>query len=96
MDIASIPLNRLVPCRVNVSKTDALSGVEELAASIEAHGVLQNLQVRRVNGYGEYEVVAGGHRRPKTLELISTIATCNVVIASFCRLGTDSLAMSSQ
>jgi ParB-like chromosome segregation protein Spo0J len=41
-----LSLNKLVPSLVNVRKTDAAQGIEELAASITAHGLLKNLQVR--------------------------------------------------
>ncbi|HWB50486.1 MAG TPA: ParB/RepB/Spo0J family partition protein [Stellaceae bacterium] len=61
MTIELIPLNKLIPCPANVRKTDALSGIAELAASIKAHGLLQNLQVRP-GAKGKYEVVAGGRR----------------------------------
>src|SRR6185437_4780681 len=46
MNIQMIPLNRLIPSPANVRKTGTGMGVEELAASIAAHGLLQNLQVR--------------------------------------------------
>lgn len=55
------PLNKLVPSPANARKTGGLSGIEELAASIKAHGLLQNLQVRP-GAKGTYEVVAGGRR----------------------------------
>jgi ParB family transcriptional regulator, chromosome partitioning protein len=61
MNIEMIPLNKLIPCPMNVRKTGALTGIEELAASIKAHGLLQNLQVRP-GAKGKYEVVAGGRR----------------------------------
>src|SRR5579864_4254781 len=61
MNIEMLPLNKLVPCPANVRKTGALTGIEELAASIKAHGLLQNLQVRP-GEKGKYEVVAGGRR----------------------------------
>ena len=38
-----IPLNRLVPSQANVRKTGGTAGIDELAASIKAHGLLQNL-----------------------------------------------------
>lgn len=44
MNIQMIPLNKLVPSPANVRKTGPLLGIEELAASIKAHGLLQNLQ----------------------------------------------------
>jgi ParB family chromosome partitioning protein len=59
--IEMIPLNKLIPSPANVRKTGALTGIEELAASIAAHGLLQNLQVRP-GEKGKYEVVAGGRR----------------------------------
>jgi ParB family chromosome partitioning protein len=61
MTIELIPLNKLIPCPANVRKTGALTGIEELAASIKALGLLQNLQVRPGEN-GKYEVVAGGRR----------------------------------
>jgi ParB family chromosome partitioning protein len=59
--IEMIPLNKLIPSPANVRKTGALTGIEELAASIAAHGLLQNLQVRP-GEKGKFEVVAGGRR----------------------------------
>jgi ParB family transcriptional regulator, chromosome partitioning protein len=61
MNIQMIPLNKLVPSPANVRKTGALNGIDELAANIRAHGLLQNLQVRP-GASGKYEVVAGGRR----------------------------------
>lgn len=40
--IQSIPLNRLFPSERNVRRTAPQTGVEELAASIAVHGLLQN------------------------------------------------------
>ena len=61
MNIHMIPLNELVPSPANVRKTGVNIGIEELAASIAAHGLLQNLQVRD-SAKGKFEVVAGGRR----------------------------------
>jgi ParB family chromosome partitioning protein len=61
MKIRNIALDKLVPSPANVRRTGANLGIEELAASIAAHGLLQNLQVREGNG-GTFEVVAGGRR----------------------------------
>lgn len=66
MTLQTIPLNKLIPAACNVRKTGALS-IDDLAASIAAHGLLQNLQVRalwREDGKptGKYEVIAGGRR----------------------------------
>lgn len=57
--ITSIPLSKLVPSPLNVRKTGGQS-VDDLAASIRAHGLLQNLTVAAKGG--KYEVVAGGRR----------------------------------
>jgi ParB family chromosome partitioning protein len=59
--IESIPLNRLIAWEGNVRKTGANDGLEELAASIAAHGVLQSLVVRETNR-GIFAVVAGRRR----------------------------------
>jgi ParB family chromosome partitioning protein len=61
MNIQQIQLNQLTPSKANVRKTGALNGIEELAASIKAHGLLQNLQVRETDS-GKFEVVAGMRR----------------------------------
>ncbi|HEX3982877.1 MAG TPA: ParB/RepB/Spo0J family partition protein, partial [Acidisoma sp.] len=69
MNIRMIPLNKLVPSPANARKTGASIGIDELAASIEAHGLLQNLQVRP-GAKGAFEVVAGG-RRLAALKLLA-------------------------
>ena len=69
MNIQMIPLNKLIPSPANARKTGASVGIEELAASIAAHGLLQNLQVRDGKG-GKFEVVAGG-RRLRALKLLA-------------------------
>ena len=69
MNIQMIPLNRLIPSPANVRKTGTHVGIDELAASIAAHGLLQNLQVRPGKG-GKFEVVAGG-RRLAALKLLA-------------------------
>ncbi|WP_158920894.1 ParB/RepB/Spo0J family partition protein [Acidisphaera sp. S103] len=69
MKIKSIPLSQLIPSPSNVRKTGSGIGIMELAASIEAHGLLQNLQVREAAN-GKYEVVAGG-RRHAALKLLA-------------------------
>jgi ParB family chromosome partitioning protein len=61
MNIQMIPLDQLAASRANVRKTGASLGIDELAASIAAHGLLQNLQVRPA-AKGKFEVVAGGRR----------------------------------
>jgi ParB family chromosome partitioning protein len=69
MNIQMIPLNTLVPSPANVRKTGVKTGIDELAASIAAHGLLQNLQVRPQQD-GNYQVVAGA-RRLAALKLLA-------------------------
>jgi ParB family transcriptional regulator, chromosome partitioning protein len=69
MTIQYIALSKLVPSPENVRKTDRLSGIEQLAASIAVHGLLQNLQVKP-NAKGQFEVVAG-QRRLAALRLMA-------------------------
>ena len=47
---ASIPLNKLVPWDGNVRKTNAMDDLEELVASIEAHGNVFDELTRYYNG----------------------------------------------
>lgn len=58
----AIPLARLVASAANVRKTGAKEGIAELAASIAAHGLRQNLNVRPAPEGDRFEVVAGGRR----------------------------------
>jgi len=62
--IQSIPLSKLVSSDANVRRTSRKDGIKQLAASIKAHGLLQNLTVRAVSEGGKksYEVLAGGRR----------------------------------
>ena len=67
MTIQTIPLDRLTLAEGNVRRTAAEASLDELAASIAAHGLLQNLSVRALadtddQPTGRYEVVAGGRR----------------------------------
>ena len=61
MTIEMIPLSKLIPSPANVRKTAIATSIEELTASIAAHGLLQNLQVRP-GDKGKFEVAAGGRR----------------------------------
>jgi ParB family chromosome partitioning protein len=62
----TVPLAKLRPAEKNIRKTGASAGIEELAASIAAHGLLQNLTVRPIAKNGElsdqYEVITGSRR----------------------------------
>lgn len=60
-DTSTIALNRLTPWKGNVRKTGAAEGIDELAASIAAHGQLQALVVREAKR-GKYEIIAGRRR----------------------------------
>lgn len=64
-----IALNKLVPWEGNVRKTDPETGLYELAASIEAHGLMNALTVREA-GRGKFAVVAG-QRRLKALRMLA-------------------------
>ncbi|NSL25090.1 ParB/RepB/Spo0J family partition protein [Agrobacterium tumefaciens] len=59
--VEAIALNRLVPSAANVRRVNAAVGISELADSIEAHGLIHNLTVRK-GKKGKYEVVAGSRR----------------------------------
>ncbi|RYG31221.1 MAG: ParB/RepB/Spo0J family partition protein, partial [Burkholderiales bacterium] len=59
--IQQIPLNKLTTSSLNVRKKDRKTDIDVLAASILAHGLLQNLNVVP-SEEGKYEVVAGGRR----------------------------------
>jgi len=68
-----IPLCELQRSKINVRKTGCDAGVEELAASIEAHGLLENLIVSKASPKGDeprYDVAAGG-RRLAALKLLA-------------------------
>lgn len=57
----TIPLSQLVQSRSNVRRTGRKQGIDALMASIAAHGLRQNLNVRPTSG-NRFEVVAGGRR----------------------------------
>lgn len=59
-DITNLPLNKLAFWEGNVRKTVSEDGIDELAASIKAHGLLQSLVVRKQGK--TFGVVAGGRR----------------------------------
>lgn len=65
VEILLIPLNKLVRSVCNVRKTGGES-IDDLAASVIAHGLLHNLtvtaQIKNKKPTGKFEVVAGGRR----------------------------------
>jgi ParB family chromosome partitioning protein len=73
--IREIPLSKLVPSDRNVRRTGRETGIEELAASIAAHGLLQSLSVRPVLDADGAETdkyrVSGGGRRLAALKLLA-------------------------
>jgi ParB family chromosome partitioning protein len=69
--VQTIPLGKLTAWRGNVRKTDSLKGIDELAASIAAHGLLQALIVRP-DSKGNYAVVAGRRRFTALQQLVKT------------------------
>ncbi|MGE4338050.1 MAG: ParB/RepB/Spo0J family partition protein [Pigmentiphaga sp.] len=73
--IREVPLSKLVPSEKNVRRTRRDAGLDELAASIAAHGLLQSLSVRPVLNQdgtetGKY-AVSGGGRRLAALKLLA-------------------------
>ncbi|UXT00635.1 ParB/RepB/Spo0J family partition protein (plasmid) [Agrobacterium tumefaciens] len=84
-DTRQIPLSKLVASKKNVRKRNAAMTIPELAASIEAHGLIQNLTVRKAKKGNKYEVVAGSRRFAALLLLVaqgridkSALIPCNV------------------
>ena len=67
-DTITVPLNLLVQGKDNVRRTGKRLSIEELTASIRAHGLRQNLNVKATDD-GRYEVVAGGRRLRALKEL---------------------------
>src|SRR3954454_9339559 len=91
MHIETLPLSKLVPSPANVRK--AKSDIGGLAASIMAHGLLQNLQVCP-NG-GTYEVIAGS-RRLAALKFLAKQKkiVADYVVACEVREGPDAVEIS--
>jgi ParB family chromosome partitioning protein len=56
-----IEVTKLDRSPLNVRRTDKAAALDELKASILAHGLMQNLVVT-ANGHGTYHVIAGGRR----------------------------------
>ncbi len=71
--LVKLRLSLLEQSQENVRKTDRAADVAALAASIKAHGLLQNLTVRETSSNGKekrYQVIAGG-RRLQALNLLA-------------------------
>jgi ParB family chromosome partitioning protein len=67
-DITYIPLSKLTPWEGNVRKTQSKTFIKTLAASIKAHGLQQNLVVRK---HGKKFTVVAGGQRLKALNLLA-------------------------
>ncbi|KFC70225.1 Chromosome-partitioning protein parB [Devosia sp. LC5] len=71
-DIQMIALNKLDRDPKNVRKNYRADGVAELAASIKAEGLLQNIVVRPGEKRGRYFVTAGGRRFAALTHLVES------------------------
>jgi ParB family transcriptional regulator, chromosome partitioning protein len=60
-EIVSIPLSKLAVSPLNVRKTGGLT-IEDLAASIESHGLIHNLVVTKAPKGDKHQVIAGARR----------------------------------
>ncbi len=56
------PLEKIVPCRTQPRQNFDAAALDELTASIQSHGVLEPLVVRRLPGEERFEIVAGERR----------------------------------
>lgn len=88
-DIIHVPLNRLTLWDGNVRKTDINVGIDELAQSIKAHGLLQSLVVRK-GRRGKFEIVAG-QRRHLALKMLAESGDLAKDCAIPCALASEDL-----
>lgn len=68
----TVPLDSLVPWQGNVRKTESAAGIDEMAASILAHGLIQSLVVRKVGqgkDKGKFELITGRRRYTALMQL---------------------------
>jgi ParB family transcriptional regulator, chromosome partitioning protein len=82
-DIKNIPLNKLTAWEGNVRKTQNKAGIDELAASIKAHGLQQNLVVRKD---GKKFAVVAGARRLKALQQLAKAGDIEATFEVPCRI----------
>ena len=83
----TIALDRLEPWKGNVRKTGAKEGLDELIASITAHGLLQSLVVRESTN-GKFAVIAG-RRRLLALRMLAKEGKIGDDFAVPCRIVTS-------
>jgi ParB family chromosome partitioning protein len=74
-DITNIPLDKLTAWEGNVRRRQSKGFIAELAASIKAHGLQQNLVVRKQGK--KFAVVAGGQRL-KALNLLAATGAIDI------------------
>jgi ParB family chromosome partitioning protein len=79
-----VPLNKLVLWTGNVRKTGIEAGLDELAASISTHGLLNPLLVRKA-AKGKYAVVAG-QRRYLAMQKLAKAGTMEKAAPVSCHL----------
>ncbi len=82
-DIINVPLNKLTVWSGNVRKIRNKDGIDALAASIKAHGLQQNLVVRKDGK--KFAVVAGG-RRLKALQQLAKTGDLQATFPVPCRI----------
>ena len=74
-----IPLAKLVDAPWNARKSFPQASIDELAASVRQHGILQPLTVRPLTGSGDrFEVVAGARRMRAAKAAGLALAPCQV------------------
>lgn len=83
----SIPLNKLIPWSGNVRKTDVGADIEELAASIASHGLLNPLLIRK-DKRGKFAVIAG-QRRLLALQRLAASERIDTDFSVDCRFAHD-------
>src|ERR1051325_3318077 len=81
--ITYIPLHQLTEWEGNVRKSYSKEGIEELAASIKAHGLQQNIVVKKD---GKKFCVVAGRRRLKALQLLLKAGHIHADHAVPCRI----------
>ena len=93
-DITNIPLDKLTAWEGNVRKTQTKGFIDELAASIKAHGLQQNLVVRKHGR--KFAVVAGGQRLKALQHLADAgaIESCHPVPCKIIESDSDATELS--
>jgi ParB family transcriptional regulator, chromosome partitioning protein len=86
-NLIDVPFNKLVLWAGNVRKTGIESGLDELAASIAAHGLINPLLVRKA-AKGKYAVIAG-QRRYLDLKRLAKAGTLDKGASVSCQLRTE-------